>query len=193
MTTIEIAQLVPFSAKYAIEEFPYSIGKNPVKNLQVFDERVFDFFEKLSRSIIKHPQLGKIPEMVALAFWLRKGNLKNIASEHHYLVNSERYKIYPLGRVFHICPANVDTMFLYSLAISLICGNGNILRVSDKLQDSYVWLLFDVINELLQNEFDYLQDHIRIISYQRDDEINAALSKNSDARIIWGGDATVNT
>ncbi|MBS3914082.1 MAG: hypothetical protein KG003_06255 [Bacteroidetes bacterium] len=190
---IVIQQLVPESKTFEAGDLHFFVAYPETQQIEVFDEKVLEFFEAISKKLMQHPDLGKIPEIVALAFWLRKGNLNQIVKEHQYLLESKRYKVYPLGTVFHICPANVDTMFLYSLAISLLNGNKNILRVSNKLKDSYVWILFDVINEILQDNFSFLKSHIRIISYERDTEINTFFSVKCDARIIWGGNETVNT
>ena len=36
----------------------------------------------------------------------------------------------PLGKIFHIAPSNVDTIFLYSSLIALLCGNICFIRIS---------------------------------------------------------------
>ena len=38
----------------------------------------------------------------------------------------------PLGKTFHIAPSNVDTIFLYSSLIALMCGNICLIRLSSK-------------------------------------------------------------
>jgi hypothetical protein len=96
----------------------------------------------------------------------------------------------PRGTVFHIPPANVDTIFVYSWALSTLLGNRNIVRMSSRSTDQSS-LILEVIREVLV-------DHPQVcratsmVSYGHDDAINEALSRVSDTRVIWGGDATVN-
>ena len=40
--------------------------------------------------------------------------------------------VFPRGNVFHLPPANVDTIFVYSWAISALAGNHNVVRISSR-------------------------------------------------------------
>ena len=160
--------------------------------LNVFDERIIDFFNDLSKEIFKNKEYNHIPALIALAFWLRKSNLNRIKKSNNHLLNSQDYITNPIGLVFHICPSNVDTMFLYSLSISLLIGNKNILRISKNLDNSYISYLFELINKLLKfKEYNIITKYLTIVTYEHDEEINAYFSKISDARVIWGGDDTI--
>jgi len=135
-----------------------------------------------------------VPATAALGFWLRKSHLTEIINQNQHLLGNNKVRISPSGTVFHICPSNVDTMFLYSLAISLLAGNKNILRISQRVSDPLLDLIFDLINEVInRDEFIHLQDYLSIVTYGHDEEINSYFSQIADVRIIWGGDNTINT
>jgi hypothetical protein len=161
--------------------------------LAVFDELIIDFLNEFSRHIMLDKNINKIPAITSLAFWLRKSNMKELINENTHIINSNTFQANPIGKVLHICPSNVDIMFLYSLTISLLVGNKNIVRVSKKSFHPNILELFSIINQLLKLEkYKLLTDYICIISYEHQREINDHLSQNSDARIIWGGDNTIN-
>jgi hypothetical protein len=131
---------------------------------------------------------------VALGFWLRKSNIQQLVSENIALVESKIFILSPIGKVLHICPANVDTMFVYSLAVSLLVGNKNILRISNRMQAEHVAKLFNIINSIVSEQTFYVfRDYINIISYEHSDDISNYLSSNVNVRIIWGGDRTIET
>ena len=106
------------------------------------------------------------------------------------MLNTDIYLSHPLGTVFHIVPSNVDTIFLYSICISLLCGNKNIIRASSTI-NSVVGFIIEILNKVIA-ENKLFNEYIHIISYGHDDEINQYLSEKSKCRIIWGGNHTVN-
>jgi len=162
--------------------------------VRAFDERTIHFFDTLAKKILAHPGINRLPEMVALAFWIRKANLNSIKEENNYLFKQTHVQLSPLGKIFHVCPANVDTMFVYSLAVSVLMGNKNVLRISERMDAPQIQIVFQLLNELLvQPEFELFQSYINLISYGHNDSISSYLSQKSNARIIWGGDATINT
>jgi len=96
--------------------------------------------------------------------------------------------------VFHICPANVDTMFIYSMVVALLMGNRNILRISKRMDAPRVLGLFEKLNQLMGTKvFEIFKEYINIISYDHNEDISNYLSSAANARLIWGGDATIKT
>ena len=162
--------------------------------IKPFDSIVIDFFDSISKSILSNKSINSLPEIAALGFWLRKANLLKLKEENKHLFFSEIYQTSPLGKVFHICPANVDTMFIYSLTVSVLMGNKNLLRVSSRMDAPHVSMLFDILNKTIQQEkFTDFSNYINIISYPHNDKISTYISENVNARVIWGGDQTINT
>lgn len=189
MENVAVKIICPFSDDIEWRELP--VLKDSDFPLDVFDQRTIEFADSLSKNILQHKEFGRVPALAALGFWLRKSNISRIIKENDSLFANQKVKVLPLGKVLHICPSNVDTIFVYSLFISLLAGNKNILRVSSKLQPAFLNFLFDTLNSLFSaDKFKIFANYINIITYPHNDEISSALSKNVDGRIVWGGDAT---
>ena len=187
-----VNQYSPFRDSVNIQTL--SVLKKRNYPLRPFDSITKNFLDKLSRKILRDTQMVSRPEMVALGFWLRKSKINRIENEQSVKQSGGNNTFSPLGIVFHICPANVDTMFMYSMVISLLVGNKNILRISSRLKDPVVLRLFDHLNELMKSdEFSVFKDYINIIKYGHDEAINSFLSRSANARLIWGGDNTIRT
>jgi hypothetical protein len=188
----QIMQISPYRGNISPEDIMAVHRNNFI--IRVFDPLVIAFFNELSRSILRNSRLNTVGATAALGFWLRKSHIESIIAENHHIVNSKNVEASPAGIVFHVCPSNVDTMFLYSLAISLLAGNKNILRISQRFSDPLIDLVFDLINITLdKEEYKVLQAYISIVTYGHDPDVNNYFSEIADVRILWGGDATIKT
>jgi hypothetical protein len=193
MDSKQVSQLTP-KANQAISLFDLPIYNKSKYVIKPFDTIVIDFFDTLSKSILSNKSINSLPEIAALGFWLRKANLLKLKQENEYLFGNGIYNTSPLGKVFHICPANVDTMFIYSLTVSVLMGNKNLLRVSSRMDAPHVSMLFEIINNTIaQEKYNVFNDYINIISYPHSDIISTSISENVNARVIWGGDQTIKT
>ena len=182
--------LSPWSGETDVAGLPVFADSEYV--LRPFDSRTIDFFDAFSRRIFSERSISNLPEIAALAFWLRKTNLNILREENRHLFNRDDRRTSPIGKVFHVCPANVDTMFIYSLAVSVLMGNKNLLRVSSRMEAPHVAMLFDILNELMATEeFSLLSSYINIITYGHNAAISEAISTSVNARVIWGGDKTI--
>ena len=187
---MDVLGIVPKKSNIDISEL--SVFKTASFQLKPFDTIILNFIYDLSKSILKNTTVNRLPEIVSLAFWLRESNMNQIKAENIALFESKKYKVLPVGKVFHICPTNVDTMFIYSMVVSLLMGNKNILRVSSRMKAPQIFILFEIINTLLeQDRYRILEEYINIVQYGREEAINEFISQNVNARIIWGGDETV--
>jgi hypothetical protein len=188
---MNIKQITPVETVLPLEEL--SALSKDAYHLQPFDERTVSFLDALSKTMLADATINRIPEMAALGFWLRKGNIEQIRKDNSHLFGSS-IVLAPIGKVLHICPANVDTMFFYSLTVSLLMGNRNILRISGRMDVAHILRLFTHINTLLSGEkFRVLSSYINVITYGHEREISEFLSVNVNARMIWGGDNTIRT
>ena len=161
--------------------------------IDVADDLVLNFLSDLSKSIIRDSFFKAEPSFISLGFWLRKSNMNRILSENINTKDINSFVVKPIGKVFHLCPSNVDTMFIYSLVLALLAGNKNVVRISSKLESDLIFRLFDLFNSLLEKEeYKSLIDYINVVSYERSDKLNEEISLNVNGRIIWGGDETVN-
>ncbi len=153
-----------------------------------FDDILIDFCAEFSRTLAKRAR--GFSELQALAFWMRRAELMRMREDFRGLA-TERTVLMPRGLVVHIPPANVDTIFIYSWLLSLLCGNSNIVRLSSRATEQ-TELMIDVINELGGNaRFSRVAGSTAMIKYGHDDAITAQLSARADLRVIWGGDGTV--
>ncbi|MFQ3250125.1 MAG: hypothetical protein ACI9O6_001949 [Glaciecola sp.] len=166
--------------------------------LPVFSAQARSFIEHLSKSLLKDARCKQYPELIALGFWLRKGNLKKLTLQQGFgtAFDSASHDIEarsrkPLGIAVHFTPANVDTMFIYSWVTALLLGNCNIVRVASKDSDQQN-LLLEIITQLFSEaEHQDIANRNYFITYSKDGEGTSILCAHADARLIWGGDTSV--
>ena len=88
----------------------------------IFDDLIIDFLSSISQEILNNKNLKVFPDLYSYAFWSRKNNLIKIKK------NYDKTRI-GRGIAFHICPSNVPMNFAFSLALGLLSGNSNIVRL----------------------------------------------------------------
>ena len=112
-----------------------SVGKR-------FDDQYISFLNKYSSKLFKNKFYKGSPEVFVLADWIRKRNILKL------IKNEKSVSKFPLGNVIHITPGNVDTIFLYSLFISLLNGNKNIIKISNRESQLIESLVNDIYTTL---------------------------------------------
>jgi hypothetical protein len=149
-----------------------------------------DTLAKLSAGVLADPVLRQDPASVSVAYWLRRAQLGRLVEEHASRAALEPDVLrVPVGRVLHMAPANVDTLFLYSWALAYLCGNASVVRLSQE-QGIIVTALLRVIDSVAAVDGE-LRACNRFVTYGHDDTITSALSEWCAHRVIWGGDETV--
>ena len=171
------------------QEVVYLVGDGSISNKAIapFSDIVCELLADISISLMKHKDASDYPDLIAFSFWCRKANL-TILRKKFYQAKQIR-----LGRgiVFHVTPSNVPVNFAFSLCFGLIAGNSNVVRVSSKYMPQ-VDIICTVINTLLkQTKYTEIKHHISVVQYQYSDQVTSILSSLCDARIIWGGDKTI--
>jgi len=152
--------------------------------LTVGDERVVDFLAKVARKLLAPAVARRHPELGSLGYFLRPAELTRAVSR----MRREDAIVFPRGNVFHVPPANVDTIFVYSWALSALAGNHNVVRISSRSAAAADTILA-ALNEVDADPV--IRRTQRMVTYGRDDALTAALSQWADLRVIWGGDAAV--
>lgn len=133
--------------------------------------------------------VGRIdPAIQALAYWMRPAEVARLAKAFDELSDSQTL-LMPRGTVFHVPPTNVDTIFVYSLALSLLTGNQNIVRLSSRASSAAEPILNAIRTAVAEHP--QIGEGLRIISYGHDESANAALTAACDVRVLWGGDTTI--
>lgn len=161
-----------------------------VRSAAPFAPERLAFVHELGRAIMASPEARAMPELVALGFWARPANVQRMigtsTNQDGAVVRVAR------GLAFHIAPANVDTIFVYSLLLSVLAGNRNIVRISSKESEQTALLLRLVAIALDQVDAE-TRASIAIVRYEADRATNDYLSSLCDLRLVWGGDTTVAT
>lgn len=151
-----------------------------------FAPESIEFVHCLSQAILLDPAMRQYPELLAMAHWLRKANMLAFAEQHRF----ERLRL-ARGIVLHFAPSNVDSIFIYSWMISLLMGNANIVRLSQR-RGAQVEVLIRLIADLLAApEHRAIRERSMLVSYGHDDRVTELLSGVCHMRVIWGGDETV--
>lgn len=160
------------------------IANSPVP---AWHEQSLTFLNQLSVALRKRDESRSMPDIMALAFWLRKANLETIKKN----AGNDEQLVMGLGLSFHICPSNVPVNFVYSLAFALLAGNSCVLKLSSSVSPAGN-ILLEELRKLLQSEqYAELQERVLLLRYPHNDDINQFWISRADARIFWGGDATI--
>jgi len=156
--------------------------------LAVGDPRVVDFLSRFARRLLAPAVARRHPELGSLGYFLRPAELARAVER----MDRPDALVFPRGNVLHVPPANVDTIFVYSWALSALAGNANIVRISERSATAADTVL-EALNATLADADPVIGRTQRMITYGRDDAVTAALSAWCDLRVIWGGDAAVQT
>ena len=124
------------------------------KNIPPFSDEVIDFINNFSKSILLDQGSRKFPELIVLADFFNKRNIKRISNKLSN--NDDSYALLPLGKTFHIAPSNVDTIFLYSSLIALMCGNICLIRLSSQRTEQIDFAI-DKLNSVLSQHSNFLK------------------------------------
>lgn len=155
------------------------------KLLVPFDPVLINFVIAFGKSILLDRESRKYPELVVLGNFFRPANIIKLRNS---LAADDGAACFGRGLVFHIAPSNVDSVFLYSSLLSLLCGNVNIIRISRNVGSQLSFVLAKLAAVL--NEFN-LAGHFIVLTYDHDDAITTLISTQCHMRVVWGGDTTV--
>lgn len=154
--------------------------------LPAFSEEVLTFLNEVSCTIRKERELFPEEDIRAFGFWCRRANLDAMKEKYSSAFRLGR------GLAFHIAPSNVPVLFAYSLAIGLLSGCSNIVKLSSRSTASSQKLKWLLEKKLKKAEYHTLSNQIVLDLYDsRENEKTAEYSLKCDRRILWGGDETI--
>lgn len=158
--------------------------------LQPFSAELMDFATNFARRILKLPNVREFPELATLAHWFRPAAIGQLANQ--VLTNASGITL-ARGMVFHLAPSNVDVLFAYTWLMSVLSGNTNVARLSQKNAPQRDALI-SILDEMQRaGEGQPVLERTLFITYPHNAKITGEISKRSHCRIIWGGDNTVAT
>ena len=168
----------------------HEITKNKSFNLKVFEpynNKSVQFIKDFSNEL-KKKKIMKYPDLIYLMFWCT--NKKILEAKKNF---SENYIRLGRGLIFHICPSNVPTNFVYSFFFGLLSGNSNIVKIPSKSFPEKD-IILDTINDVFKKKkYLNLKNSNSFIEYNQNIETTKTISSICDVRVIWGGDNTINT
>lgn len=179
--------VLPRKAETTVDAILHSI-RQP-QPFPPFNDAATGFVAELSRTLLSDPSIRPFPELMALAHWFRAAKLRQLAES---LRQSTAPGI-PLakGLVFHIAPANVDSVFVYSWLLSLLCGNANIVRISRRVTEQIDAFVRAAARLLAEDRHAHTATTNVVLTYDHDASISTAISAACQLRVVWGGDTTV--
>jgi len=147
-----------------------------------FADEVIEELDALSKALMKDPASRQYPDVVTFAFFCRRGNLMKLRE-----VFSCQSSVIRLGWgvVFHIAPSNVPVNFAYSVVAGLLAGNTNVVRVSQKQ--------FPQVDIIVKHMRATNMHRVAVVRYPHESNANEVFSGLCNVRVIWGGDATIET
>ncbi|MEV4089355.1 acyl-CoA reductase, partial [Nonomuraea fuscirosea] len=147
--------------------------------LRVGDERIREFLAAFGRRLLRPALARRHPELGSLGFFLRPSELARTIDG----LGGQHVRV-PRGLVFHVPPANVDTVFVYSWALSALMGNRNVVRLSPR-SGAVAETILETLHEALADADPAVAATQRVVSYDRSDAVTAALSAACDLRVVW--------
>ena len=169
--------------------FKIMLGKWPKNNngvTEIFNKKKINFLNNISLNILNKKKLNSYPDLKSFAFWCREKNIKLLKKKNLFNNNS-------VGRgiALHIPPSNVPMSLAFTMALGLLSGCENIIRLPEKKWPQTEILLNVIKRLILSKKYSSLQKSLCFIKYKKDDLTSTYLSKISDVRLIWGGNKTV--
>lgn len=151
-----------------------------------FDDRALAIMGAISKRILADRKMRQLPQYVALGYWLRPAAISRL--KRHLVEEENRLVLAPRGVALHLPPTNVDTLFVYSWAISVLAGNCNVVRLPSSMLDDTRELV-DLVISVIEKQGQ--ADRHLFFNYPVASEFEQQLSRHVDLRMIWGGDAKV--
>lgn len=156
------------------------------KSMAPFDPVLVKCVTDFSKSILLDKGVRAFPELVVLANFFKSSNIAKLKQSfelHGSVLRLAR------GLVFHLAPSNVDSVFLYSSLLSFLCGNVNLIRISQQSSPQINFILHKL--DHLSTNHPTFADRFFVMTYPHDDEITKRISAQCHMRVVWGGDTTV--
>lgn len=180
--------------KDVVEQLEFFVGSQDTlesstsaRALQPFDTRIVEFLGSVAQDILRKPEARQYSDVMTFGFWIREANLhsmkKRLADTNGCPIRIGR------GLLFHIAPSNVPVNYAYSLAVGLLTGNANIVRIPSK-RFPQIGIINDSLRSALERH-PSMRPYINLVSYGHEKDVNDYLSSLCQGRIIWGGDKTI--
>jgi hypothetical protein len=155
-----------------------------------FADDVVELCGRFAQRLMSDPVARVHPELMTLGFFMRKTELMRMKREFEAAGRPDVVRV-PQGLVFHVPPANVDTLFVYSWLWSVLAGNVNLVRLSSRSSPVVDHLCDLLVAELARPDMAGPSARVAMVQYPHHAAITAAISARAMLRVIWGGDQAI--
>ncbi len=157
------------------------------------EAEIIEFLDQLGKKLISR-DYATVPGIAFLASWLTKKNLQRLlenqlgnqalALDQFLPLSGFQVRAAPAGLATHWIAGNVPTLGFFSWALSAMCKNANLIRVSSGSVG-----VFSVLLKIFQDfEQHPIVKSTAWVTFPSDRlELNKQLSTVSDLRVVWGG------
>lgn len=152
--------------------------------LPVCSPPVIDLLDALSCRLRQCSEVRMFPDLASLSFWFRRSHIRQFAKQYEGEIRLGR------GLAFHIAPSNVPLNFAYTLAVGLLSGCANAVRLPSRDFPQSA-LLCREWNTLLHRDFPSLLPYVLCFRCPHDHSVLPHLSAHCDIRVLWGGNETI--
>lgn len=184
-----LIHLSPSTHETTLDSLASQIAQTRRAPIGVGAAQAITFCHALSQKLLDDPRAHTFPSLQALGFWLRPASIKKLLEDYTPCPHSTTRV--PRGVVFQIPPSNIETLFGYNCALSLLCGNTTLVRLPSESKEEQETLL-DFMAEVASELGASIADRLIFVRYPHDEAITRGLSALCDLRMVWGGDETIN-
>jgi hypothetical protein len=168
-------------------EFVDRVGRLSNEPAEPFSDQLVQLLAIISSDLLRSSVTRALPQYVALGYWMRAAALRTLAKDARSSFGPHEIAA-PRGLALHLPPANVDTIFVYSWALSVLAGNVNVVRLPASLSSAAAAAVRIIVEALNQAG---AGNHHLFCSYPYGSDLEHSVSSLCDLRIIWGGDAKI--
>lgn len=186
---IKIKQKNNLDKSFESCDFLEIIEKASKKVLDPFDDPVLELLDTISKKIFRSNHSKNFPASMALAFWLRKASIQKL-KKSFFERKQNNTLLAARGICLHLPPSNVDTIFVYSWAVSVLCGNATVCRIPDDQSEEINFLLGIILDSCIEHKLD---ENFIFCNYPYGNTLEREIGSFIDVRVIWGGDEKVKT
>ena len=176
-----------------IEDVEYYFGGTEIlgRPYIVYDNKVVTFLKDLSDALRHDAEARRFSDIQTFSFWIRHSNISRLKEEFER--RNKGLSRCGRGIVFHIAPSNIPVIFAYTWVFGLLSGNANVVKVSSRNFEQ-TRIICRIAKTIAENRPCYtsiLRNNM-VIMYDRErEDITGGILKECDAKVIWGGDATI--
>ncbi len=183
-----ILVLAPGGADVSLTEpvFYERLEEARAHSAKPFDPTRTALVSGVAEALLKGGTAALAPFVTHFAFWIRAAALNKLAQNFAGRLPPQT-RARARGLAFHLPPQNVETVFLYSWVLSYLVGNANVVRLPLEVSPD-MRRVCDLFLRALEAAGDRSQ---LFVHYPSRSEVGTEISRRSDARVLWGGDAKI--